>query len=210
MNQLSEGILKLLIPSAEPTLLEEIANRGTLLTATEGQQILREGQYIKVIPLIISGLVKVFIRDEDKELLLYYIRPNESCVMSLTAGLSNLPSKVFAEAEEPSHLLLIPVDAMREWLPKYPSLNTLFYQLYDTRYTDLIETISQLIFKSLDIRLYDFLREQAQLKQRKVLPLRHREIAAALGSSREVITRLLKKLEKEGKIHQHTHGIEII
>ena len=96
------------------------------------------------------------------------------------------------------------------WTHQYPAFNTLFYDLYNSRYSELIDTLNQLIFQKLDGRLFEYLKEKSRVKSTKQLDLRHREIAQELGTSREVITRVLKKLEKEGKIRQRENGIEII
>jgi CRP/FNR family transcriptional regulator len=171
---------------------------------------MKEGQSVKMIPIVLEGLVKVFTRYEDKELLLYYIEPSESCVMSFLAGIKNLPSKIFAHTETDTKLLLLPSSSVEIWTRHYPQLNYLFYDLYNTRYTELIDTLNQLIFQKLDSRIYEHLRDKSRITGNTILNLRHREIANALGTSREVITRVLKKLEKEGKVRQTPAGIELL
>lgn len=173
-------------------------------------QILREMQYVKVIPIVLEGLVKVFTRHEDKELLLYYIKPNESCVMSFAASLKNEPSKVYAITEEDSKILLLPTDKIPEWVKKYPDINSLFYQQYNLRYSELLDTINHLLFNKLDVRLYNYLKEKAKLTNTNPLKISHRQIASELGTVREVITRVIKKLENEGKLIQHSSSIEIL
>ena len=115
------------LPSLPLSLREEILAMGIRQAVPAGTELLREGQYVNVIPLVLDGLVKVFSRYEERELLLYYIEPVESCVMSFSAGLWNLPSKVFAITEEESDLLLLPVQHVNEWVRKYPTLNQLFF-----------------------------------------------------------------------------------
>lgn len=198
------------LPFLEDALLKEISASGEWIELDSGTQILREGQYVKVIPIVMKGLVKVFTQAENRELLLYYIRPSESCIMSFSAILNNDPSKIFAITEEPSQLLLIPAEKIIQWLRNYPKLNNLFYQQYDNRYAELIETIQQLLFNRLDQRIYDYLQELSKVKSTKLIQVKHRQIAQDLGTSREVITRTLKKLEKENKVRQTEKGIEII
>jgi CRP/FNR family transcriptional regulator len=130
--------------------------------------------------------------------------------MSFLAGIKSNPSKIFAVTEKHTQALLLPSQKVESWIHQYPSLNTLFYDLYNTRYSELIDTLNQLIFQKMDGRLLDYLKEKARVKSTLLLDLRHREIAQELGTSREVITRVLKKLEKEGKIRQRESGIEII
>ncbi len=203
-------ILKKHLPFLEVNLLLEIAEYGQWVELGTGTQLLREGQYVKVVPIVISGLVKVFTQVENKELLLYYIKPSESCIMSFSAVLNNDPSKIFAITEADSKLLLIPAEKISQWLKTYPKLNELFYQQYDTRYAELIETIHQLLFNRLDQRIYDYLLELSHMKSNNVIQVKHRQIAQDLGTAREVITRTIKKLEKENKIRQTEKGIEII
>ena len=162
-----------------------------------------------MIPLVISGLIKVFTRFEDKELLLYYIKPNESCVMSFSAGINEVPSKIFAITEEDSHVLLIPVEKLSKWMKDFPDFNSLFYMQYNMRYADLLSTINSLLFEKLDKRVYDYLKEKVAISQKNPLKISHRQIANELGTAREVISRIMKKLETEGKVKQFATTIEI-
>ena len=187
-------------------LREEILQEGSVQAFPAGAVLLRAGQYVKVVPLVLDGVIKVFSTFEEKELLLYYIQPEESCIMSFAAVLKNIPSEVEAVAEEDTRALLLPSRRIEDWLRRYPVLNDLFYRQFHLRYQDLLDTIRQLLFVRLDQRLLDYLREKARLKGAAVLELTHREMATELGSAREVITRLLKKLEKEGHIRQLPHG----
>lgn len=197
------------LPSLPLSLREEIIEWGTVSKIPAGQELLREGQYVKVIPLVLTGLVKVFSQYEDKELLLYYIEPSESCIMSFSASLWNLPSKVFATTEDDSEILLLPVQHVNEWVRKYPTFNQLFFGQFNKRYEDLLSTIHQVLFQRMDERLLRYLREKAERLGTPVLDLRHHQIARELGTAREVISRVLKKLEQEQFVVQHPHGIEV-
>ena len=172
--------------------------------------LLRDGQYVKVIPLVLKGLIKVFVSFEEKELLLYYIQPGESCIMSFSASLKNEPSRIVAITEEDSEVLLLPVEKVASWVKQFPGINQLFYQQYNLRYAELLDTINHLLFGRLDTRLYNYLVEKARLRGEKVLVIRHKQMAAELGTAREVITRVMKRLEQEGKIRQTEKGIEIL
>ncbi len=193
-----------------PELVSEIMGFSILKTIPHDMEILREGQYVKVIPLVVDGLIKVFSRYEDKELLLYYIKPNESCIMSFAASLRNEPSRVFALTEEDTTALLLPVDRVAGWTKDFPELNSLFFRLYNQRYSELLETINHLLFEKMDRRLYSYLKEKAELTNRNPVKMSHRQIANELGTAREVISRVMKKLENEGKVMQHTNSIEIL
>lgn len=194
-----------------PDLRRSIAREGVIQVIPANTEILREGQFVKVVPVVVRGLVKVFSRFEDRELLLYYIQPEESCIMSFAAALDNTPSRIFAVTEEESEILLLPSRLMNEWVRQYPSLNQLFYQQYYKRYEDLLQTVQALLFNSMDKRLLDYLHEKSRLKNSKTLTLRHREIANELSTAREVISRVMKRLENEGLVRQLPQGtIEIL
>jgi CRP/FNR family transcriptional regulator, anaerobic regulatory protein len=198
------------LPNLSIALQEQITNNATLVEIPADTEILREGQYVKVIPLVLEGLVKVFTKYEDKELLLYYIQPNESCVMSFTASLKNEPSKVYAITDENCKLLLLPVDKVAQWIGEFPDLNNLFFQQYNLRYSDLLETINQLLFDKMDKRLLDYLKEKVSLTKKNPLKISHRQIASELGTAREVISRVMKKLEQEAKVKQLSTTIELL
>ena len=198
------------LPNLSQALQDQISKNSALVEIPAETEILREGQYVKVIPLVLESLVKVFTKYEDKELLLYYIQPNESCVMSFTASLKNEPSKVYAITDENCKLLLLPVDKVAKWIGEFPDLNNLFFQQYNLRYSDLLETINQLLFDKLDKRLLDYLKEKVALTKKNPIKISHRQIASELGTAREVISRVMKKLEQEAKIKQLTTTIEIL
>ena len=198
------------LPPLPLSLKNEILEKGVVKTVPAGTEILREGQYVKFVPLVLEGLLKVFSNYEDKELLLYYIEPLESCIMSFSAGLSHMPSKVFAMAEEDTIALLLPIHLIPQWVRKYPSLNELFFQQYSSRYEDLLQTIHQLLFDKMDKRLYDYLKEKSKMMDKKILDLRHHQIAREMGTAREVVSRVMKKLERENKVRRLPKGIEIL
>ncbi|MBL0198852.1 MAG: Crp/Fnr family transcriptional regulator [Chitinophagaceae bacterium] len=193
-----------------PDFIDQLEKFGIIKDFSEQTEILREGQYVKYVPLVLEGAVKVFTRHEDKELLLYYIESGESCIMSFNAGLKSTASKVFAVADKKSLLLLLPVEKLNEWVKSFPSLNELFFNLYDQRYASLLDTINHLLYSRLDQRLYNYLQETARQKNSKIINIRHRQMAAELGTAREVISRVMKKLEQEGKVKQLQGGIEIL
>ncbi len=202
--------LKEILPGLSAELTQEIAENGQVMEIPAGAEILREGQYVKVIPVVISGLIKVFSSHEDKELLLYYIKPKESCIMSFAASLKNEPSSVFAITEEDSTVLVLPVEKVSKWIKQFPDINHLFFQQYNMRYVELLTTINHLLFNKLDVRVLNFLRERAELTNTNTLKISHRQIASELGTAREVISRIIKKLETEGQVKQHSSSIEIV
>lgn len=197
------------LPFLPPELLAEFAQYGEEVVVDKGSILMRQGQYVKVIPVVLEGLVRVSTLTENRELLLYFIKPSESCVMSFSAILHNDTSKIKAEAGEESRLLLLPAERIPGWIREFPKLSIIFFEQYNTRYHELIDTIQQLLFNRLDQRILHYLEELSSIRQTRIIRIRHREIAQHLGTAREVVTRTMKRLEAEGKIKQQEGAIEI-
>lgn len=172
-------------------------------------ELVREGQYVKYIPIVLNGLVKVFTQFEEKELLLYYIKPEQSCIMSFSSCINNDKSKIFAITEEESTVLLIPSEKIAKWVTQFPTINTLFYKQYDLRYAELVDTIHQMLYYKLDRRLLDYLSEKVKVTGKNPIKISHKEIANDLGTAREVVSRLVKKLEKQNQLKQLHDSIEL-
>jgi len=202
--------LKTILPFLEPALIQEILLVGVIQEIAANQVILQENTFVKMIPIVLEGLVKAYISNDEKDLLLYYIKPSESCIMSFAAGINNEKSKLNAVTIEKSTVLLLPSEKVRSWVKQYPNFNQIFYNQYNLRYDDLLDTIKQLIFKKLDLRLYDYLKEKSDLHQSSTIEITHQQIANELGTAREVISRVLKKLEKEDKITLLNKKIKVL
>lgn len=190
-------------------LITKLLEVSVIKTFTPNTELVREGQYVKFVPLVLNGLIKVFTKFEDKELLLYYIKPEQSCIMSFSSCINNDKSKIFAITEEKSTVLLIPSDKIAKWVIDYPNINKLFYQQYDLRYSELIDTIHQMLYYKLDKRLLDYLSERIKVTGKNPIKVSHKEIANDLGTAREVVSRLVKKFEKQKLLKQHHDGIEL-
>lgn len=193
-----------------PRLVDKILEESSIKEFSKGTQLVREDQYIQVLPIVLSGLVKVYSNFYEKDLLLYYIEPSQSCVMSFYAALKNAPSKINAITEEDSKILLLPVKHLPNWLKEFPDFNEMFYNQYNLRYAELLDTIGHLLVNKMDKRLYDHLKKKSLILKTDKIKMSHNQIANELGTAREVITRVLKKLEIEGKITQNTEGIKIL
>jgi CRP/FNR family transcriptional regulator len=202
--------LKNILPDLNPQLREKIIASANIVDVPKNIEVMHEGQYVKSIPIVTTGLVKVFTRNEDKELLLYYIKPSESCIMSFDACLNNAPSKVYASTEENSTILLLPVDKVFKWMKEYPEMNSLFFQQYNIRYNELILMINQLLFEKMDQRLIKYLKTEVNVRNTNPIKISHQKIASHLGTAREVVSRILKKLEIEGQISQNANGIKVL
>ena len=195
-----------------PDLKDELAAISSIMKYSAGTVILKQGSFVKVIPLMVSGLAKVFKQEPDNghEVLLYYIKPGESCVMSVMMMLHNETSKVKAVIEEDAEVLIIPADKVLAIAKKHPQWNEFFYDLFNLKFLELLNVIEVLTFSNKDTRLLQYLKKEASLKGSKVIKTTHQHIAEDLGSSREVISRLLKKLETEGFLKIRIGEIEII
>lgn len=190
-------------------LRREIHTQSELLKMPAGSELIKKGDYVKSVPLVLDGVVKVYSRYKEKELLLYYIKRDESCIMSFTSVIQNSRSLIYAATEQDSSVLLLPAESVQKWIQKYQSLNKLFYKQYHIRYNDLLDTIEQLIFFNLEDRLMDYLKTKFDHTDSDGMDITHKQIADDLGTAREVISRTIKKLERKNKIVQTNSGIKI-
>ncbi|MEN9943433.1 MAG: hypothetical protein RLZZ91_1434 [Bacteroidota bacterium] len=168
------------------------------------------GDPIVYMPLLLKGQLRILREDEEgHELLLYYIRPGETCAMSLTCCSGNAVSNVRAVAEEDTELLLLPIQVIDEWTTKYPSFKSFILKTYQKRFEELLNTIDSIAFHNLDDRLTQLLKQKSE-KEGGELKTTHQELANQLNSSREVISRLLKQMERKGKIQMGRNKITLL
>jgi CRP/FNR family transcriptional regulator, anaerobic regulatory protein len=172
-------------------------------------EIIREGQKNKFVPFVITGSVKVYTLNDGRELIYYYVRPNDSCLMTFSSIFNDYTSKIYAYAEEDSEVLLIPVSVIHEWLIKFPEINRVFYNEYYRRFSDVMNMVNDAVFHKLDKRVLNYIKQQISITGNNPVKLTHKEIANNLGTSREVISRVLKKIENEGEISQTKEGIKM-
>ncbi|MDR6129380.1 Crp/Fnr family transcriptional regulator [Chryseobacterium sp. SORGH_AS_1175] len=190
--------------------LKEIEQHAVIVTIKSKTEIVREGQKNKFIPFLIKGSVRVFTLNDGRELVYYYIRNSDSCLMTFTSIFKDYVSRVYAVAEEDSEIMLIPVSVIHEWLIRFPEINRVFYQEYDKRFSDVMNMVNDAVFHRLDKRVLNYIRQQISLTGNNPVKLTHREIASNLGTSREVVSRVLKKIENEGEIIQTKSGIKVL
>jgi CRP/FNR family transcriptional regulator len=185
----------------EKELQEEILKTGIFKSFQPNDVLIREGQFITSFPLVLKGLIRVTRNNDDgNELLLYYLKQNEVCAMSLTCCMTNLTSNVKAVAEEVTEVIMLPVEMLDNWMCKYPGWKQFVMQTFQNRFRELIDTIDSIAFLKLDERLVRHLIDRNRTSGVTTLNETHQDLALRLNTSREVISRLLKKLEKEGKI----------
>jgi len=167
--------------------------------------------YIKSIPIVLSGSIKVIKTDEDgQEILLYYIKPGESCIMSFLAGLHNDKSKIKAVVEEEAEILLIPIEKAGEWIKEFPEWTDFIFTLYQKRFEELLEVVNAVAFQKLDARLLNLLNQKADLFHSKEISITHQQLADELGTTREVVSRVLKQIEKSKLITLSRNKISLM
>ncbi|GAB3030297.1 Crp/Fnr family transcriptional regulator [Spirosoma pulveris] len=195
----------------EYLLLQELVEVGQFRRVTVGSYLIRPGEYIRFVPFIIRGAVKIMRPDQEgREALLYYLGGMDACAMSLTCCLGSKRSEITAVVEEETELIAIPVEKVDEWLCRYSTWKQFVFQTYQKRFDDLLMTIDEVIFHKLDERLLAYLQKKIASCQCTVLNITHEEIARELATSREVISRLLKQLEKNGQIRLMRNKITML
>lgn len=195
----------------ETALLDEIVQVGTYKEIPEGFKMMDIGEYVKSMPLLISGVIKVLREDNDgDELLLYYLEKGETCSMTMSCCLGQKKSEIRAIAETDAQLIMIPVDKMEEWTAKYKSWRNFVFESYHNRINELLTTLDSIAFYQMDERLLKYLKEKVRVNDSNIIKNTHQEIAYDLHTSRVVISRLLKKLEQLGKIELNRNFIKIL
>jgi CRP/FNR family transcriptional regulator, anaerobic regulatory protein len=206
MNNLTQ-----LQPLFEKELMEELTANAKYVHLQAGETILKVGQIIRQIPIVLEGSVKVSRLDEEgRELLLYYVNPNESCAMSLTCCMDRQTSEIKAVTEIETDAILIPHKLMESWMDKYTSWKSFVMKTIRLRFNEMLHTIDQIAFQNLDTRLVQYLKEKSKINQSKLINLSHQQIADDLATSRVVISRLLKKLENDKKLLLYRHQIKLL
>ncbi len=195
----------------EDELLDEIIQVGALKHVKEGEKLIEIGDYLRSMPLLVSGAIKILRENIDgDELLLYFLERGDTCAMSLTCCLGHSKSEIRAIAELDTTLIMIPVQKMEEWTGKYKSWRNFVLASYHTRLMEMLETIDSIAFMNMDERLVKYLRDKQKIGGEPVINSTHQEIAYELNTSRVVVSRLLKKLENLGQIKLNRNSINIL
>lgn len=185
----------------QPELRKDILDKSQYFEGREGEIVLNFRETIKAIPLVLSGSLKVLRNDDTgREILLYYVRPGECCAMTLSSSLKRESSLVRAIVQTDVTILLLPVRALLDFRVIYPGWNDFVVQAFAQRLDEIIGLVDELSFHHVDHRLLKYLREKSQLLETETLPISHMEIASEINTSREVVSRILKKMEKEGML----------
>ena len=195
----------------EKALLEEITEVSTVVAFEKDDVLMDIGKYIKTMPLLISGAIKIMREDFDAgELLLYFLERGDTCAMSLACCMGDKKSEIRAVAETDTVVVMIPVQKMEEWLAKYKSWRAFVFESYNSRFNELLSAIDAIAFMKMDERLFNYLIEKSKIGASNTIQKTHQEIAYELNSSRVVISRLLKTLENKGKIKLNRNNIELL
>lgn len=186
---------------SSPEIREKLSAYGIAKTFSEGDVILHESAYIKAIPIVKSGSIRVLRTDDDgREILLYYIKAGESCIMSFLGGIHHDTSKVKAIAEEATEILFIPIDKVSLLIKEYPEWLDYIFRLYHKRFEELLEVVNAVAFKKMDERLLNFIKKKCEHTKSNTLSVTHEQLANELGTARVVVSRLLKQMEDENLV----------
>jgi CRP/FNR family transcriptional regulator len=203
--------LPTLFPSFEKELQQELQHHGEIRSFKAGEQLMRTGQYFRSTMLILDGLVKVYRQDEEgNEFFMYYLQPGQACALSMICAAEHKASAIMARTVKDTEVIAVPLQYMDDWMAKYKSWYHFVLSTYRQRFEELLATIDHVAFRGMDERLEFYLKKHQQTLQTNLITINHQEIANELNSSREVISRLLKKMEQIGKLKLHRNAIEII
>lgn len=207
LNELKENFSHLF----EDELIEEINRVGSIKQVKEGERLIDIGEYLRSMPLLVSGAIKILREDNNgDELLLYFLERGDTCAMSMTCCIGHSKSEIRAIAELDTTLIMIPVQKMEEWTGKYKSWRNFVMTSYHTRLKEMLDTIDSIAFMNMDERLVKYLKDKQKIGGEPIINSTHQEIAYELNTSRVVISRLLKKLETLGKIELNRNSIRLI
>lgn len=204
------GYITTCFSALEPSLRETIARIGTLREVPAGETLMRSGQFLKYTMLVAEGRIRVYREGEEGgEIFMYDLEPGSACALSMVCAASARESKVMGKAETDAVVIMLPIEAMEQLMREYKSWYRFVVESYRSRFEELLEVLDNVAFHSMDERLHIYLAKQSAKLGARELKLTHQEIAADLNSSREVISRLLKKMEQRGLVSLHRNAVEI-
>lgn len=202
---------KELFPQFEPGLIELIEKEAVQRTFLAGEIIMRTGQYIKSTALVLEGRVKIYRENPDGgEFLMYYLGPGQACAVTMICAIQSQQSEIMAKAEEDTEVLMIPIQLMDDMMNKYKTWYQFVIMTYRNRFDELLAVIDNVAFRNMDERLEFYLKRHADATGKKIIETSHQQIADDLNSSREVISRLLKKMEQRNLLKLHRNMIELL
>lgn len=196
---------------SSPEVRKKLSAYGIVKKFSEGDIILNENAYIRAIPIVLTGCIGVMRTDDDgREILLYYINPGESCIMSFLGGIHNDTSKVKAIVEEETEIIFIPIDKVNLLIKENPEWLDYIFRLYHKRFEELLEVVNDVAFKKMDERLLNFIKKRCELSKNNTLQITHEHLANELGTARVVVSRLLKQMEDKGLLKLGRNKISLV
>ena len=203
--------IKKIFPSFSTELVKDVDANAAIQSFKAGDIIMRTGQYIKNTVLVISGKIKVYREDENGgEFFMYYLQPGQACAISMICATKNEKSQIMAKVVEDVELVMVPLPLMDKWMMQHRSWYEFVIDTYRSRFEEVLEVIDSIAFRAMDERLEFYLKRHADVCGCNELKLSHQEIASELNTSREVISRLLKKMEQRGIVALHRNNIELL
>ena len=202
--------LRQLFPTLEEPLFDDLVKHGTVREVKAGETLLKVGQTIRSTILILEGMVKLYREDDEgKEFFIYHLDAGQACSLSMVCAVKHEKSEVLARALTDATILTIPLEFMDQWMSKYKSWYQFVITSYRSRFEELLKTVDAIAFSNMDVRLEEYIKKQVA-RLGNILKMTHQDIATDLNSSREVISRLLKKMEANGWVIIHRNSIEWI
>ncbi len=198
--EISVDLFKKLKSFSEPDLQNQILKHGKILKASKGDVLIKEGQHLNFLPIVIKGLLRVYQQKEDREILLYYVGPEQTCMMSLSSAYFDYSSSANGIAMEPTEILILPAHVIAEWQLKYPSWNKFIIKTFKSRYDELLTAFGSIAFKPIHVRVKEYLHGYIKNQKSQKIPISHLTLANELGTTRVVISRILKQFELEKKV----------
>jgi CRP/FNR family transcriptional regulator len=203
--------IKNLFSSFSSSLVDDIEKNAVIQEFKAGYVIMRTGQYIKNTVLVLSGSIKIYREDGDGgEFFMYYLQPGQACAISMICGTKNEQSQIMAKVVEDVELVMVPLSLMDKWMMQHRSWYEFVIDTYRGRFEEVLEVVDSIAFRAMDERLEFYLKRHREACGCADLKLSHQEIATELNTSREVISRLLKKLEQRGALKLHRNHIELL
>lgn len=208
---MNETDLSPLFPTLEPKLLSELVKVGEIRKLPAGQEMLKPGQSIRATMLVISGLIKICRHDDNgNEYFMYYLAPGEACAVSIISAQKLEASGVNATAISDSVVICVPLRHVDEWIGKYKSWSEYAITSYRDRFQDLLQALDEIAFKNMDERLLNYLKRHKDKMKTNVVKMTFTDIARELHTSREVVSRLMRKLADKKLIALHKSHVEIL
>lgn len=206
-----EKLLRAYFPQlSQEQLIEEISEFGEIIEKEAGEMVIDFGAYVRFLPLVIKGSLKISrINVAGEEIFLYFVGPGDTCASSFSCCMTQKKSLLKAEAEEDVSFISVPLKYADLWMSRYPQWRNFVVQMYDKRLMELIETLDTIAFSRMDERLMEYLQKKSDILNTTKISITHQEIATDMNASREAVSRLLKKIEKDGLIKLGRNQLEL-